>query len=281
MDKGNRRWLSLGILVFAGWALFRRPSFALAILLLIYWNAEALFGVRPLRFYELGEWTASKPEAVVGAVGIVVAVASMLAFKRVKRLDLELAVGAEIAGILKDAMELITRTREYCSDIDHLKEILREVSADPSPPPERVVERMRMLDIRWKMLRENVPQLRKDQDQIWDIPDKIDALFTVHGAVLRSKVVTPFLLQLARGYAAVIAQKMQLLLPEDDDEAGHFLDYLEEYKLVSIEDFRRMDASQAVKFSGCMGGAASIGTSSIVPPSAITIVALAVKLWRL
>jgi len=279
-SKGKRRSLALALLAYSGLAFIRRPSVVLVLLALVYWKAESLFGVAPLRLFELGEWISSQPEAAIAAAGVVVAVASMLAFKRVKRLDLELSVGAEISVILKESIEIINRTRSYCSDIDLLKCILVEVSADPPPSPARVAERMTMLEIRWKMLLEEVPQLRIDQDTIWDIHTRIEDLFTMHGVVLRSKVVTPFLLWVAQRSAIEIAQQMRLLLPKDNTKAGAFLDDLEIYKGISVKDFRRADAKHGRTLSGCLSGAAAIGTSSILPPASLTVAALAFKLWR-
>ncbi len=280
-SKGKRRWLALAVFAFSGWAFLRRPSIVLVILTLLYLNAEKLLGIVPLRPYGLGEWISDRPEVAIGAAGIVVAVASMLAFKRVKRLDLELVVGTEIAVILKDAMEMVSRTREYCSDIDCLKSILMEVGSDPPPSPQRAIERMEMLKIRWDMLLEDIPQLRVDQEKIWNVPSRIDDLFTMHGVVLRSKVVAPLLLTLSNRYSIVVARNMRLLLPRAEDEVAAFLDRLDAYKGVSVADFRKVDVNQVLKFAGCMGGASSLGTSSIVPPSAVTVAALAVKLWRI
>ncbi len=99
----NRRSLAVFMLTGAMWVFARRPIVVFMAAILCYLNWEHWFGVRPLRLYELMDVLESKTEATIAAAGLLVAIASITAFRHVKRLDLELAAAAAITAVIRDA----------------------------------------------------------------------------------------------------------------------------------------------------------------------------------
>lgn len=282
MDKIRRRRV-LGIIALGAaiFSLLRRPTVMLASTWALYCVSERLFGVAPLKMYELGELVFTRPEATFAAASIVVAVASMLAFKRVKRLELELDVGSEIALVLKDGMDMMTRLRGFCVGVYELRQLLTPPVGGWQATPAEAQGRIGEITARWEVLKDELPQLRKDQRALWSISSRLVDIDVLHGVALRAAILAPFALRHAQRLSLEVAAKGGFLLPADDEEVGHYLDSLEIYKGISIEQFLSADEEKWSRCIEWLGSAASIGASSVARPSSITAVRAAVTVLRM
>lgn len=274
------RWRILAAVSVAGSLLgvLQKPTALLAGSLALYWASETLFGVTPLKPYELGELFTGRPEAAMTAVGTVIAVASLLAFKRAKRLDLELAAGADIASALRDGMNLVTRLQLYCETVVELREAVDQLGADTHLSTEEVKSKVEWLAARWTVLRRKIPQIRQDQSDLWEISNRIIAIEGQHSTVIRARALVPYALWRARDHALALAKESGFLLPDEDDGPVEYLDLLNTYEGVSINDFLISHEKQWTRFLEWMGMATTIGASSVAPPSAINACRMA---WQL
>lgn len=282
MEK-KTRWKILATVSVAGAMLgvLQKPVVLLAGSLVLYWASEMLFGVTPLKPYELGELIAGRPEAALTAAGTVIAVASLLAFKRAKRLDLELAAGADIASALRDGMNLMTRLKLFCELVVELRDEVDQLGPPGELSRDQVKQKMDAIDARWTLIQRKVPQTRQDQTEIWGISNRIIALEGQHSTVIRARALTPYALSRAQAHALALAESSSFLLPEDGYDAGDYLDFLEVYDGTSIDDFLEAHEEHWTRFLEWMGMATTIGASSIALPSAINASRMAWQLLRL
>lgn len=251
-------------------AVVRKPAVMLAGALVLYWNSEQLLGVVPLKPYELGEILSSRPEAALACAGTVVAVASVLAFKRVKRLDLELAAGADIALILRDAIDMMTRLRSFCIGVYQIRRDLEIFEPGNEVDPSEARRIMDRIAASWQVLQARVPQLRKDQSDFWRISNRLIDVDGLHSTAIRARAVTPYALSRAQKHALVLAEKAGFPLPGEGDDPGSYLDYLDVYEGTSLPEFLHADEEDWNRFLEWMGFASSIGSSAVALPSAIT-----------
>lgn len=259
----------------------QKPAALLAGSLVLYWASESLFGVRPLKPYELGELVTGRPEAAMTAVGIVIAVASLLAFKRSKRLDLELAAGADVASALRDGMNLVTRLKLFCEMVVELRDEVDEIGPGTHLSTAEAKSKLEWLSARWTVLRRRVPQIRQDQTELWEISNRIIALEGQHSTVIRARALVPYALSRASNHALALAERSGFLLPDEGDSAGEYLDYLETYDGISIDDFLQSHEEHWTRFLEWMGMATTIGASSVALPSAINASRMAWQLLRM
>ncbi len=274
------RWRIIAAVSVAGSVLgvLQKPTALLAGSLVLYWASETLFGVTPLKLYELGELFTGRPEAAMTAVGIVIAVASLLAFKRAKRLDLELAAGADIASALRDGMNLVSRLQLYCETVVELREGVDQIGVDTHLSTDEVKSKVEWLAARWTVLRRKIPQIRQDQNDLWEISNRIIAIEGQHSTVIRARILVPHALWRAREHALALAKESGFLLPDEDDGPVEYLELLETYEGVSIDDFLISHEERWTRFLECMGMATTIGASSVALPSAINACRMA---WQL
>ncbi|WP_180859098.1 hypothetical protein [Stenotrophomonas maltophilia] len=282
MDSKKRRRVWAAVLVVgAVWAFLRRPTVTLAIVYALYCSSERIFGVAPLKMYELGEIVASKPEAALAAAGTVVAVASMLAFKRVKRLDLELAAAADISLVLKDGMDMMTRLRGFATGVYEVRQLLLPFNPECQMEPEEARRRMDEITARWTVLHAKVPLLRTDQSEMWQLSSRILDIERQHGVVIKARMLAPYALSKAQPLALQMAEKAGFHLPAEQDSVGFYLDCLEVYGGISIPEFLEADEKVWTRFLEWMGAASAIGSSSIALPSAVTAARTAWTIARL
>jgi len=268
------------ILMGALFALVRRPTVILIALLVLYWNCERIFGVAPLKPYELTDLIGQAKEAAIAAAGLVLAAASVSAFKRVKRLDLELAAGSAIKLMMRDASELLSRNQLFCENLIELREkYLRSIDGTESTAEQRA-GLTREIAVRWEFLMSSVQQKRSDQEQTWNLPRRLIELKNQHSAILQSRVVTPWLLERAQHHLEVVADAAQYPIPADGQAAREFIAGL----LTSgarASSYLDADEKHAMKFFGYMGGASVIGSTSVAPASVINAIRAGWRLWKM
>ncbi len=247
-------------------------------LILYYWS-ESLLGVVPLKAYELTDLLGGNKEASIAAAALVVAVVSVSAFRRVKRLDLELAAASDIKAIIRDCQELLTRNRLYCETLLSIKEqYLATFDGDSTNPAERA--RLRW-EIRasWSVLTASVKQTQQDRKAVWDLVQRIIDLDNRHSAILHSKVLTPWFLERGQRHLEEIADAMVVPIPGESEDVGAFMRFFLLNGVQAAHNYLDADRMHRNKVYTSLGGASSIGTTSVAPASAITAIRMATKLW--
>lgn len=277
----NRRSLAVFMLTGAMWVFARRPIVVLMAAILCYLNWEHWFGVRPLRLYELLDVLGSKTEATIAAAGLLVAIASITAFRHVKRLDLELAAAASITAIIRDASAVFSRIRLYCDALVAAKDAYLEVvDATGKTAGQSQGDRER-LNLAWTMVMKRVEKMREDQEAVWEIARRLIDLNDQHGAIIRTKVLTPWLLERALYHAETLASGMVFPVPNQGESARTFIPSYFLIGAKQVADYIALDEKHRMRLLGFLGGASAIGSSSVAPVSLITAVRSAGQLWRL
>lgn len=269
------------MVVGAIWVFLRRPLVLLGLSLILYFYSDRLFGITPLKPYELIEMLGQAQEATVAAAGLVVAIASVTAFKHVKRLDLELAASSAITAIIRDGMDLLTRNRLYCDAVLEVSELWRHryMTLDLSEEAKRDLDQE--IDDAWYGLLRAAPKARVDRDEIWAIARRLIDLNDQHGAVLRSKILTPFFLERALHHFEVIAGAATFVVPSDDATPRTFLPAFPLAGKEGVSAYLALDHRHTLRFLGYLGGASSIGSSAVAPASLVTAVRMAANVWKM
>lgn len=279
--KAKRVGLAIFIVAGAMFAFIRRPTGMLIVALVLYHYCERIFGVAPLKPYELSDLIVDAKEATIAAAGIVVAAASVSAFKRVKRLDLELAAGADIKSMMRDASDLLGRNQLYCEKLLELREkYLESISGDGRTAEQRGALRSEVA-IRWEVLMSSVQERRSDQEETWNLPRRLTELKNQHSAILQSKVVTPWLLERAQHHLEIVVDAAEYPIPAEDNAVRDFVPTLLMAPGKRARSYLDADEKDAMKFFGYMGGASVIGSTSVAPSSVINAVRTAWRLWKM
>lgn len=280
MDTVARRgWWTALLLGGAALTVLRRPSGILVLSMMLYHWSESLFGITPLKAYELTDLLGSNKEATIAAAGLVVAIASVSAFRRVKRLDLELAAASDIKAIIRDCQDLLTRNRLYCEELLSIKEqYLATFDGDRTTPAERV--RLRS-DVRasWAVLTGSLKWTHQDRQNIWGLVQRIVDLDNRHSSILHSKILAPWFLERAQRHLKEIAAAMIVPMPGEGEEVVTFMRFFLLNGAQAARDYLDTDRKHRDKVYTSLGWASAIGTTSVAPTSAITAIRMATKLW--
>lgn len=261
-------------------ALAQRPFFLLLVAIGLYFSSETILGVVPLKPFELSEAMASAKEATLAAAGLVVAIVSVSAFKHAKRLDLELAASAEISSISSDLITVLTRYGVYCEKILELKARF-VIRYHPDLPPDVKEKLDEDLQQEWTILLTRVREISADRDEIWSLIRRILGVFQRHQPVLGSRILTPILLERAQFHLEAVASASTFPVPEQDDKLVDFMRAFILFSVPSVHRYRRVEKKHRTKLLGYLGGASSIGSSTIAPRSMLNAGRMAWKLMRL
>ncbi|WP_141057472.1 hypothetical protein [Stenotrophomonas rhizophila] len=261
-------------------SLLQRPFFLLVLTIGLYLVSERLLGVVPLKLFELTEAMAGAKEATLAAAGLVVAIVSVSAFKHAKRLDLELAASAEISSISSDLITVLSRYGIYCEKVLEIKS--RFVTRyDPGLHPAARAELDRDLKQDWTILLTRVRDISADRDEIWSLIRRLIEVSQKHQPVLGSRFLTPIMLERAQFHLEAIANAATFPVPEQDH---NLVEYMRVFILFGVSDVNRYmhaERKHKIKLLGYLGGASSIGSTTIAPRSAMNAVRMAWKLMRL
>lgn len=264
MEARERRGIAAMMVVAGIVDLAQRPLFLLIVAVILYHNCYSIFGVRPLSPNELTELLFSVKEVTIAAAGLVVAIASITAFKHVKRLDLELAASNDITSISRDASSVLTRYALYCEKILEIK--ARYASRyDRNMSREARALLDDELDAEWQVLLKAAGQIDDQRDAVWSILRRLAEIGEKHQAVIGSRIVTPILLELAQSHLEKLANAAVFPVPKTDQK---LLEYIRAFMLNGVKpvrDYLEVDSSHRLKVLGYLGGASSIGSSSIAP----------------
>lgn len=261
-------------------SLAQRPFFVLLGAIALYMSSESLFGVQPLKAYELSEVLAGAKEATIAVAGLVVAIASVSAFKRAKRLDLELAVASDIAAISSDVTKVLTRYSLYCEKILDIKTRF----ASRYDPVMRAVDRRKLdadLEIEWQLLLRWAKEIDVERDAVWSLIRRMLEVGEKHQAVIGSRFMTPILLERAQFHLEAIANAATFAVPSQD---AKLLEYIRAFMLFGVQNTQRyleVERTHRTKLLGSLGGASSIGANMIAPRSFLHASRLAWKLMRM
>lgn len=280
MDTVARRcWWTALLLGGAAWTVLRRRSGILVSSMILYYWSESLFGITPLKAYELTDLLAGNKEASIAAAALVVAIVSVSAFRRVKRLDLELAAASDIKEIIGDCQELLTRNRLYCEALLRIQEqYLATFDGDSTTPEERVRLRSAIRSS-WSVLTESVKQTQQDRKGVWDLVQRIIDLDNLHSAILHSKILAPWFLERGQRHLEEIAGAMIVPIPGESEDVGTFMRFFLLNGAQAAREYLDVDRKHRNSVYTSLGGASAIGTTSVAPASAITAIRMAIKLW--
>lgn len=261
-------------------ALAQRPAVLLLVAIALYICSEPLLGVVPLKPHELSEVLAGAKEATIAAAGLVVAIASISAFKHAKRLDLELAVSADISAINSDAIKVLTRYGFYCEKIIEIKNLFA-ARYDPLMSPSARKELDEHLAVEWQLLLRWAKEIDVERDAIWSLIRRILELAQKHQAIIGSRIITPILLERAQVHLEAIANAASFPVPDQDQELLEYIRAFMLYGVPSVQNYQQVELMHKVKFLGYFGAASSIGSNSIAPRSLVTAGRMVWKLMRL
>lgn len=261
-------------------ALAQRPFFILLALICLYLNSEGMLGVVPLKPFELSETMAGAKEATLAAAGLVVAIVSVSAFKHAKRLDLELAASAEISSISSDLITVLTRYGIYCEKILEIKSrFLTRYDQDMHPVARRKLDEDLQQD--WAIVLTRVREISADRDELWSLNRRISEVFQKHQPVLGSRLFTPIMLERAQFHLLAVTSAATFPVPEQDHNLFEFMRAFLLNGLPSVHRYIQAERQHKTKLLGYLGGASSIGSSTIAPRSFLNAGRMAWKLMRL
>ncbi|WP_447945011.1 hypothetical protein [Stenotrophomonas indicatrix] len=261
-------------------ALAQRPFFLLLAAIGLYYSSDTILGVVPLKPFELSEAMAGAKEATLAAAGLVVAIVSVSAFKHAKRLDLELAASAEISLISSDLINVLTTYGIYCQKILELKDRFA-IRYHPDLHPvarEKLDEDLRQ---EWAILLTRVREISADRDEIWSLIRRILGVFQKHQPVLGSRILTPIMLERAQFHLEAVANAATFPVPERDHNLVEFMRVFMVLGVPSVHRYVQVERRHKTKLLGYLGGASSIGSSTIAPRSVLNAGRMAWKLMRL
>lgn len=257
----------------------RSPIVLLAAAILAYMNTERVFEVKPLAMHELGQVLSGQPEATLALMGVVVAFASARAFLRVKRLDLELELAAQINELLDDSIVMGSRHRWFCNEINKVRSLHAElISLEPGSDASLALANE--LRFTWEVMIEDVPQLRADHEGIWKLDSRLRRIVLRHGAVVRSRPLLYFALYAANENLQKMAAVIWYRLPFHEESLESYLTLLPSYKGPSPADYLASADKHGARYIEWMGMAGAVGNSSVTRPSLIAAVHQGWKLWR-
>ncbi len=259
------------------WTMVRKPWGMLAASLLAYHWSERALGVGPLKLYELTDVLGQNKEASIAAAALVVAIVSVSAFRRVKRLDLELAAAADIKEIIRDGQELLSRNRLYCEELLRLHRMYQDSHGGSLSNITDRNKARRTLPLVWQSLSRSAERTRQDRTEIWKLMQRINDLSIRHSAILHSKIMAPLLLERAQRHLEAIADSALFPVPGSDELGDVFI------RAYTLDDKERtiryleVDKTRRSGLFECLGGASSLGASSVALPSVVTTIRMAKK----
>lgn len=247
----------------------------LALLLLLYANAEFLLSVKPYTLAELVDFFASNIEATIGFVGLIVAFAAGKGFVESKQLDLKLALEAELGELLAEGGKSIRACRvaaESMVEVEALASmvVIQASAANISPVvfPARVVGAYDML------LRRSLG-LSEAQNGLEPLLNRFGEMERKWAPLLRAHLITSLALERAKGALSAISDEATLLEPMQTWPIEEFLVRQQGHWGTSAEDFIEVARANENRFHGWMGAASGMGSSSIFRPSAL----ITARLW--
>lgn len=279
--KAKRRILGAVMLAGALWVFVRRSAVVLVGCIVLYAKAEDWLGIKPLGLMELLELATSATEVTIAAAGVLVAMASVIAFKSAKRLDLELAAAAAISLLIRDTGALLVRNRMYCERILEVKQFHIESMDGVGKSPAHTKAARDRRDIAWRCLLDTVEQVQADRSGVWDLVRRMGDLNDQHGPIIRTSVLVPLFLETAQANLEVLASATVYVIPSTDEDLGT---YMASFFLVGakdVSDYLVIDERHRLRVMGYLGGASSIGSTSVAPVSLITAARLVLKVWRM
>ncbi len=279
--KFKRRALAVVMLGGALWVFVRRPFVVLAFCAALYFKAESWLGVRPLSALEILQVLSGAPEVAVAGAGVLVAMASVIAFRNVKRLDLELAAAASISVVIRDTGALLVRNRLYCEHLLEARDLYFACfDGETASFAERTSAR-RDRDVSWACLLDTTDQARKDRAEIWVLVRRIIDLNDQHVPIIRTSIIVPWLLERAQENLEVLAAATVFVTPERDSKITEFMPAFFLNGVKDAADYLCVDDKHRLKVLAYLGGAASIGSTSVAPVSLVTAVRMFAKIWRI
>lgn len=280
MEKKARARIILLGLVGGLVGLAQRPFSLLIVSLVAYFYSEPLFGVTPLRPDELvGRLSAAK-EATIAAAGLVIAIASVTAFKHAKRLDLELSLSSDISAISSEASKVLSRYALYCENILELK--ARYASRyDRNMHKSQLAQLDEDLAVDWQVLLRWAREIDDERDAVWSLVRQISHLGEKHQAVLGSRIITPFLIDRAQHHIGVIARSAIFPVPKQDQDLHEYIRAFMLFGVSHVRAYIEVDRQNRMKVMGFLGGASSIGSNSIAPRSLLNSVWMGWKIWTM
>lgn len=261
-------------------ALVQRPFFMLLAALGFYLGTERILGVAPLKPFELSEAMASAPEVTLAAAGLVVAIVSVSAFKHAKRLDLELAASAEIASISSDLITVLTRYGIYCEKILEIKSRF-VICYHPNLNRDARAKLDEDLEQDWTILLTRVKEISSDRDELWSLIRRLMEVYQKHQPVLGSRFLTPIMLERAQFHLEAVANAATFPVPEQDHNLIEYMRAFILFGVPSVHRYIQVERKHKIKLLGYLGGASSIGSTTVAPRSVLSAVRMAWKLMRL
>jgi len=279
--KGKRRALGVAMLAGALWVFIRRPSIVLAGSIILYMNSEAWLGIKPLGFFELAERATDATEITLAAAGVLVAMASLMAFKAAKRLDLELAAAADVSVLIRDTGALLVRNRMYCERILRVKELhIESIDAVGKTADQTKAARDRR-DVEWSCLLDTVDQVHADRSGVWDLVRRLGDLNNQHGPIIRTRVLMPLMLERAQASLEELGSATVYVIPGKEDDVGRFMGSFFLSGAKDVANYLEVDDRHMLRVLGYLGGASSIGSTAVAPVSLITALRMVAKVWRM
>jgi len=279
--KAKRRALSVAMFAGALWTFARRPGVVLIGCIILYLQAEEWFRIKPLSFLELSERATADTEATIAAAGLLVALASVIAFKAAKRLDLELAAAADISLLIRDAGALLVRNRMYCERILRIKQLHVQSIDGVGKTAQQTKAARDVRDLEWSCLLDTVDQVHADRTGVWDLIRRIGDLSNQHGPIIRTRILAPLFLERAQASLEKIGEATVFLIPPKDAQVGMYMASFFLAGAKDVADYLDVDDRHMLRVMGYLGGASAIGSTSVAPVSLITAVRMALKAWRM
>lgn len=247
----------------------------LALLSLLYANAEGLLSVKPYTLVELVDFFASNIEAAIGFVGLIVAFAAGKGFIESKQLDLKLSLEAELGELIAEGGKSIRACRVAAESMVEVEALARMVvihasSANISP----VVFPVRVEGAYQMLLRRSLG-LSEAQEGLDSLLNRFGEMERKWAPLIRGHLITSLAVEKAKGALSAISDEATLLVPMQNWPIEEFLVRQQGHWGISAEDFIEVARANETRFHGWMGAASGMGSSSIFRPSVL----ITARLW--
>ncbi|PJL51007.1 hypothetical protein B9Y60_14565 [Stenotrophomonas maltophilia] len=275
MDRLLRRALLLLSSPVIVWIFLKKSWVQLALLLIVYANAERWLSVRPFSLIEFVDFFADHTDALVGIVGLVVAFAAAKGFIESKQLDLKLALEAEVGELMQAGAKSIHTCRRAAESMVEVEELARslvlQASANNTSPvifPTRVEGAYHTLLRRARDLPEAQGSFESHLARFLEMERKWAPL-------IRSSLITSLALEKAKSALEAVKSASTLLEPRQNWPIEEFLVRQEGHWGTRADEFVSLARVNENRFYFWMGAASGMGAGSIFPPSVL----ITTRLW--
>ncbi len=257
------------------WMFLRKSWVQLALLALLYANAERWLAVKPYRVTDLVDFFSDHLEATIGFVGLIVAFAAGKGFVESKQLDLKLALESEIGEFLREGSRLIRTCRLAAESMVEVETLARMVVIHAQASNISPVVFPTSVEGAFDRLLRRSRDLRETQSNMDPFLTRFREMEQRWAPLIRSSLIISIALEKAKHAFSAISASATLLEPQQDWTIEEFLVLQQGHWGTRAEEFVGVARGKEGRFHAWMGGATGMGSSSIFRPSVL----LTAKLW--